>query len=332
MKKLLFFAACLAIWGAAHIVSAQTPTMISVTGTIGGTNNLTVGLPGTHDVSKEGPVGLIGNLYDFALMAGGILAFGSILYGAVVYLAQPGNHEAQSGAKARIRDAFLGLLLLAGIYMILHIVNPGLTKLQFPTLTRLEPPVPATSSTLPSDNTTMASQGSCGILTGDKTGWKDAVIPAGTLRDGAARTLLQSAGITVNKADCTAKGQTACTSLDGIPLSAIDGIKRVAAACKAFDSSCSIIITGGTEAGHAEHGVCKNRLDIVGRPTDVLDEFILEITNESDKEGELSQAGNQICDLNGVNYYWETPGTAGGNGTVSTGAHYHVRLGQWACE
>jgi hypothetical protein len=343
MKKLFFFAACLTIWGAAHIVFAQTPTTIFVTGTIGGTNNLTVGLPGTHDVSKEGPVGLIGNLYDFALMAGGILAFGSILYGAVVYLAQPGNHEAQSGAKARIRDAFLGLLLLAGIYMILHIVNPGLTKLQFPTLKRLEAPASTLGLTpeqtphigymctdengkevsttcyfndacddkctgtqkcvrAPKCDAAAGNQGQTGVY-----GYKGMTPPPGTLSDAAARSQLSSgAGITVNKADCTLPpgatrctvnelSCTNCTSLDGIPQAAIDNLVEIAKGC-----NCSFKVTGGTEAGHKEHGVGKAIVDVEASNSK-LNQYIFGIAPGTEQETPfLTVTGND-----GIRYMYE---------------------------
>ncbi len=158
MNKKLFILSVLflGILFVGHFTHAADPTPVTTggSGSIGGSANQTAGIPGTHDPVKEGPVALIANLYDFALAVGGLLAFGSILYGAVLYLARPGDHEAQSNAKARLTDAFLGLLLLVGIYMILHIVNPGLTKLQFPILQRLKEPEKVSDINLASATTT----------------------------------------------------------------------------------------------------------------------------------------------------------------------------------
>ncbi len=106
--------------------------------------NIVVGLPGgtnaVNSTTPEGVAGMVANLYDFAILIGGLLAFGSILYGGILYLTTGGNPSAQHEAKERIRDAIIGLLLLLGIYLVLNLINPDLTKLRFPTLLKLTPP------------------------------------------------------------------------------------------------------------------------------------------------------------------------------------------------
>jgi hypothetical protein len=383
MKHLRYFLAfslfAFFFFSLVYSVSAFDPTPVPVPapqGAIGGTG--TVGLPGTHDPTTEGPVALIANAYDFALAIGGLLAFGSILIGAVLYLAAPGNPENKSGARARITSAFIGLLLLLGIYAVLHIVNPSLTRLQFPTLQRLQAPtssIPLASITPGVDpakpawacvphgiSTDQAKQDTSNIsrcyssqqaCVGDtegcpgaqngglkdcvpldkgsycpnagsatspppggiQGGYKGAAIPSGTLTDAAARSRLtinnsQSAyKISVNKADCTQKGQTDCTSLDGIPPVVIDDVIAIANACK-----CSFTITGGTEAGHKEHGMGQGKLDMVGTGNG-LDRYILTAIGKSDKMQANTAAG--INGSDGANYYWET-----------NPDHWHVRF--WA--
>jgi len=74
------------------------------------------------------------SFYQFALMIGGLLAFGAVVFGGVKYITATGNPSAQSEGKAWIESALLGLLLLAGAYLILNTVNPNLTHLNLPTL------------------------------------------------------------------------------------------------------------------------------------------------------------------------------------------------------
>ena len=108
-------------------------------------NVVTANIPGTYSPSVLGPGAFVGNFYEFALMIGGLMAFGVVVYGGVKYMASSGNPSGQSDAKEWIEAALSGLLLLVGAYFILNVINPKLTNLQLPTLTVLEhharPPV-----------------------------------------------------------------------------------------------------------------------------------------------------------------------------------------------
>ena len=95
-------------------------------------------LPGPLSVAAAGPVAIVANVYEFAFLLGGLLAFGSILYGAIKYIISRGNPSGQSDAKDAITQAFLGLLLLLGAYLILATVNPDLVTLKLPTLEPLK--------------------------------------------------------------------------------------------------------------------------------------------------------------------------------------------------
>jgi hypothetical protein len=93
-----------------------------------------------------GPGAFVGNFYQFALMIGGVLAFGIIIYGGVKYMVSAGNPSGQSDAKEWIESALLGLLLLVGAYFILNVVNPQLTNLTLPTIQTLNIAAPQSSS------------------------------------------------------------------------------------------------------------------------------------------------------------------------------------------
>ena len=64
--------------------------------------------------------------------------------------------------------------------------------------------------------------------------------------DSQARTQLQLAGISVNKANCSSASDTNCTSLTGIQTATINQVINLKQAC-----GCDFILTGGTEAGHS---------------------------------------------------------------------------------
>jgi len=99
--------------------------------------------------SGGNPAQVVANLYTFALLVSGLLAFAVIVYGAVERIFAAGNPSKISDADDRIKDAFLGLLLLAGAYILLNTINPNLTKLQLPELAAI-PPTTAPAAPAPS--------------------------------------------------------------------------------------------------------------------------------------------------------------------------------------
>jgi hypothetical protein len=158
MKKLtfsfLFFIVILCLFSAPVFVSAVTQISLNIPGG-----------PNAYPTST-GPGGFVANFYQFALMIGGVLAFGVIVYGGVRYMASAGNPSGQSDAKEWIESALLGLLLLVGAYFILDVINPQLLNLKLPTLTQINIQVPAT----PVGGTSGSSGSGTGAGTGTGTG------------------------------------------------------------------------------------------------------------------------------------------------------------------
>ena len=126
-KKHIFFSILLSVIGfsVAFVAFAQTQIIISTS------------VPGTYPPTSGtgGSGAFVANFYQFALMIGGVLAFGVVVYGGVKYMASAGNPSGQSDAKEWIEAALLGLLLLVGAYFILSIINPQLLNLNLPSLT-----------------------------------------------------------------------------------------------------------------------------------------------------------------------------------------------------
>jgi len=84
------------------------------------------------------------NLYNFGLAAGGILAVGMIVAGAIYYSIS-GAVDKKTEGKDMILSAIFGLVLLFGSYLILNTVNPELVTLGNPTGTS----TPGATLTLP---------------------------------------------------------------------------------------------------------------------------------------------------------------------------------------
>jgi hypothetical protein len=92
-------------------------------------------IPGVNvNGANASPGAWVSNFYQFALLIGGILAFGAIVYGGVKSAISAGNPSAISEARQWIWSALIGLLLLGGAYIILNTINPNLLNLNLPTL------------------------------------------------------------------------------------------------------------------------------------------------------------------------------------------------------
>jgi hypothetical protein len=114
---------------------------------------ISMNIPGVNTTASSTPGTFIANFYQFALMIGGVLAFGIIVYGGVRYMTSAGNPSGQSDAKEWIEAALLGLLLLVGAYFILNVVNPQMTNLGLPTLTPLAITPATTQGAIQADTT-----------------------------------------------------------------------------------------------------------------------------------------------------------------------------------
>ncbi len=75
--------------------------------------------------------------------------------------------------------------------------------------------------------------------------------------DGAVRAQLANINISVNKNVCSSPSQTGCTTVGGLPDSTITMLGQLRDACRG-----SIVVTGGTEAGHKSHGPGLTPVDI----------------------------------------------------------------------
>lgn len=357
MKKIIITTALLAIAITAIPFFAKAdPSQVQVPNPNGDSivNNVILGLPGqTYSVEEKGIPALVANIYRFALLIGGFLAFGSIVWGLVARFANPGSVSAQEDSTDRIKQAFLGLLLLLGCYIVLSLVNPDLTKLNFPTLERLKAvdKVSSLTGSYACRDTTQANSPVVGCYTNNDCdnkcvagkeqciqtpacgaqgspsayGYQGVPLAPGLLTDAGVRSQFaihnqkSSNKITVNKADCTQAGQTTCTSLDGVTQGSVDQIAYLADKC-----GTSLQVTGGTEAGHAEHGIGKAVFDIVdsgGKLASCFGAASGGVTGQTFQSKASQPAGCDVVYGLSMNAYYETAAAAG-----SSGNHWHVRF------
>jgi len=84
--------------------------------------------------NETGLVAIIKNIYLFALGIVGLTAFAMIILGGILYFLSGANITKASEGKEKITNAILGLVIIAGSYLILYTINPDFVKLTEPTL------------------------------------------------------------------------------------------------------------------------------------------------------------------------------------------------------
>lgn len=84
-------------------------------------------------------------------------------------------------------------------------------------------------------------------------------------KDQGSRNTLLGYGITINHDDCWNSTKTNCTSLYGMRPATLSEIMYFAQACDKWNkpagpyaNRCGVLVTGGTEAGHAGTGICSH--------------------------------------------------------------------------
>jgi hypothetical protein len=90
---------------------------------------LEVQIPGLTTTTLPALPDYIKAIYEFSLMAVGIICLGALIYGGFRYLTSVGSPTAISDAKDQIFSALLGLIILFSAWLILNTINPELVIL-----------------------------------------------------------------------------------------------------------------------------------------------------------------------------------------------------------
>lgn len=175
-------------------------------------------------------------IIDFLIYAGGLIATALVLWVGFLFLTSGGSTSQREKAKKILWNAVIGLVITMSAYLIVDLVISSFINPKFEARygswrsgLRCVPVVerPVGNRNLPPE--------------GD-----------GNYTHEEAMQILERAGITVTstngivRADCT--GISGCTSLEGIRYSTLNQLVQMKLRC---GSSCDVIVTGGTEGGHA---------------------------------------------------------------------------------
>ncbi len=227
-------------------------------------------------------------VFNLGIGIAAVLAFMMITFGGVMY-ATSDAITGKSQGREYIENAVWGLLLVIGAWAILYTINPQILTFS------LDIPVPSAASSTPS-----------AIVVTPMTAQEQA-------DDAVIRARLLAKGITINKAMCANHGQPNCTNVNGLPIRAEAGLIELISKC-----ACGVIVTGGTEDGHATHGVGRAIVDL--SPTSNLTTYLKNNATIIGNTYTLKQTFGASYRF--VTFVYEPLG-GNPNGT-STGAHYHV--------
>lgn len=167
----------------------------------------------------------------FAIWVVGIVALFMIIWGGFMYVTSAGNTSRLDTAKRVIFDAFFGLIVALGAWLLLYVINPDLVKFE----SSMEP------------------------VNVDEIGVPEEVVAeADQYTHDEAATKLNGAGIGITSTgNCSNQNNSKCTSLQGIPKSTVDKLINLKK-----ESGCSFNVTGGTEVGHKSHGPGRPVVDV----------------------------------------------------------------------
>lgn len=213
-----------------------------------------------------------------------------------------GSGGGKGEAKNRAMAALLGLLIALSAYLILRTINPDLVDLTLDIANRGGDAGRPGAAANPPQQPTDPNAGGNNPQPGSGE----------LLNEQDARKQLDDAGIKVNNPNPCPEGESFqdytertgghCTTLEGIPDTAIDGVIDFK-----NKSGCnnSVMVTGGTEKGHSTHGQGKAVLDI--DDTACVNSYIVD-------QGNFLRRNNK-----GWNYY-----ELNGDIYVHEGDHYHI--------
>ncbi len=189
-------------------------------------------LPGLTDLnfSQECPlVDYINTIFQLLIGIIIIIAMVKLVLGGLEYITSE-SISGKANAKESIINAFAGLVIALGAYLILNTINP--------TLLNLCPKIDKAVQVIDEDVPQTAVNGYYGNGKYKKgADWDESI--AGTIP-------ALPRGVTVNKQECTEIGQQNCTSIRGLNTLIIN---RLANKCWESNGNkdCNIVITGGTE-------------------------------------------------------------------------------------
>jgi hypothetical protein len=194
-------------------------------------------LPNLTIVSGSNPLGTyLPIIFNLAIGLSAVFAVLMIVIGGLQYISSDAIQKKSEG-KERIKNAVISLVLVIGSWLILNTINPNLLDINLVIN-------PATASN---------STGTLGTLNLNGT-----IINLNTndqlVSENWAATKFAEGGFTIKSSgNCTDPTNPSCTSVAGMHSDTVAGLIALRMMC---GSNCEqLVITGGTEVGHAEGGL-----------------------------------------------------------------------------
>ena len=195
------------------------------------------------------------NIVTFLIQIASFIAVLVFAYGGFLMVTAAGNTGQVSKAKEMFTDALVGILIVLSGWLVIDTVM----KWAFQGLTEGEEGselYEATKGFGPWNQINCVAQPKF-AREGDAPGAVVVGTPQqGQVTDDVARTSLTNAGVTiVSSGNCSDPSIKTCTSLQGMRQDTVDQVLALKSAC----ATCSVVVTGGTEAGHASGATSHNQ-------------------------------------------------------------------------
>lgn len=217
---------------------------------------LNTGLSSTLGKSSDGKSIAIGNnigditsfIFVLLVTASLVAAVWMVMAGSFIRMTTDSIYKKTEGSE-KIRHAIYGLLIVLTMYLVILTINPDMLRKGL-TLSNYQNTDTSVKATL------------------NKTYTPIPISTVGTYTHTESVALLTAVGINTNHQnnDCTPaewaniNGHPYCTSLDGLPKDTVNMLISLKRDCDSVSSTisnsnaCNIVISGGTEYGHASHG------------------------------------------------------------------------------
>ena len=258
----------------------------------------------------------------------GVLGAVMIVLGGIQYMTTDAVSK-KEGGKEMITNSIFGLILALASWVILNTINPHLIEIHIDppkgvavsvsfedsapksgpaTVTRNGQSVPIQSHC---DQSSVDAADQDGVELTDGAAW-DSVAAIHT-NDDAIRSRLSTNGVSINAANCSTVGASSCTSVYKLGDSTIINLGKIRASACGSDTSCKIMVTGGTECWlHATHQIGSGNVDLAATAS-----LNLYITGQATFPND-----GQRHSKDGFSFLAEKTGQTAN----TTGAHWHVTL------
>lgn len=261
-----------------------------------------------------GVMAIIQNVVNFIIAIAIIIATLIMVWAGGLYIMSSTNPESRSTANKMLLNAVIGILIVLSAWLVVDFVMKTLydNGSEFGPWNTILLGGEGNSCIVKKVNKTLFGDDITSVTGIDSTtgGNGSNVVVSGTASHTAAAEKLRAAGISISSSgNCSDKNNNRCTSLDGMKLNTIDQAIAIKQAC-----GCSVVVTGGTETGHAAGATSHSagyKIDL-GVNTQ-LDAYIRSLTPSGSRGSDSrykDRCGNEYVRETSPNH-WDITVTAG---------------------